>query len=99
MNLRCPTLALPSLIFASTIALGQPTQAPQSLAIEHVTVLPMTVDGPVLHDQRVTLQDGRIARIETSTGAKVGAGVRRVDGEGRSLRREQWIEATLIAAE
>ncbi len=85
MNLRCPTFALPSLIFASTIALGQPTQAPLPLAIEHVMVLPMTVDGPVLHDQTVTLQDGRIARIETSAGAKVGEGVRRVDGTGKYL--------------
>ncbi len=85
MHFRCPALALPSLIFASTITLGQTTQALPPLAIEHVTLLPMTVDCPVLHDQTVTLRDGRIVGIEASTGAKVGAGVRRIDGAGKYL--------------
>lgn len=85
MTLCCPTLALPSLVFASIVALGQPTQAPPPLAIEHVVVLPMTIDGSVLHDQTVTLRDGRIAGIEASLGAKIGAGVRRVDGTGKYL--------------
>jgi Amidohydrolase family len=84
MNLGS-AFVLPSLIFVSAIVLGQPAPAPPPLAIEHVTVLPMTVDGPVLHDQTVTLQDGRIAQIEASTGAKVGAGVRRIDGTGKYL--------------
>lgn len=85
MNLRCPTLALLSLIFASIVALGQPTPPPPPLAIEHVVVLPMTIDGPVLHDQTVTLRDGRIAAIEASLGAKTRASVRRVDGTGKYL--------------
>lgn len=85
MNLGSVAFVLPSLIFTSAIVLGQPAQAPPPLAIEHVTVLPMTVDGPVLHDQTVTLGDGRIAQIEASTGAKVGAGVRRIDGTGKYL--------------
>lgn len=66
-------------------AFGQPTQAPPPLAIEHVTVLPMTVDGVMLHDQSMTVQNGSIARIEASTGAKVGAGVGLVDGTGKHL--------------
>ncbi len=85
MLLRVLTFALPSLLFASPITLGQPTQAPTPLAIEHVTVLLMTVDGAVLHDQTVTLRDGRIAGIKASTGAKMGLGVKRVDGTGKYL--------------
>ncbi len=85
MNLRWFRFALPSLIFLSTMAFGQPAQAPPPLAIEHVTVLPMTVEGAVLHDQTVTVRDGRIAGLQASAGAKVRTGVRRIDGTGKYL--------------
>lgn len=85
MNLHGLTFVFPALIFASTICFGQPVQAPAPLAIEHVTVLPMTVDGHELYDQTVTLRGGRIVGIEASAGAKVGDGVRRIDGTGKYL--------------
>ncbi|WP_157478254.1 amidohydrolase family protein [Granulicella tundricola] len=84
MNLRSLTLALTSPALAWTVAFGQPTPPPP-LAIEHVTVLPMTAGGTVLHDQTVTLRDGRITAIEASTATKPASGVRRIDGTGKYL--------------
>jgi imidazolonepropionase-like amidohydrolase len=69
----------------SAVAFAQPAPPPPPLAIEHVEVLPMTAGGTALYDQTVTLQNGRIARIESSVGATVGVGVRRVDGTGKYL--------------
>jgi hypothetical protein len=69
----------------SMIAFAQPAPMPPPLAIEHVTVLPMTADGSVLRDQTVTLRDGRIVGIESSAGAQVCKGIRRIDGHGRYL--------------
>lgn len=71
----------------STIVLGQPAPAPPPLAIEHVTVLPMTVGSSELYDQTVTLQGGRIVGIEESAQATVGDEVRRIDGTGKYLIR------------
>ena len=85
MRFRCLSPAPSLLVMASSLAWGQPMQTPPPLAIEHVTVLPMTSDGGVLHDQTVTLRNGRIEGIETSTRVRVGAGVRRVDGRGKYL--------------
>lgn len=85
MDLRRLGFVLPPLILASTIASGQPAPAPPPLAIEHVTVLPMTVDGATLRDQTVTLRGGRIARMEASPGARLDKGLRRIDGTGKYL--------------
>jgi hypothetical protein len=74
-----------ALIFKSTIALGQHSPLPPPLAIEHVSVLPMTFDGAVLRDQTVTLQDGLIVAIESSAGAKIAVRVKRIDGRGKFL--------------
>ena len=64
---------------------GQPAIAPPPIAIEHVTVIPMTPGAVVLPDQTVTIRDGRIASIEPSAGAEIRAGIRRVDGTGKFL--------------
>jgi hypothetical protein len=70
---------------ASMLACAQPALPPPPLAIEHVTVLPMTADGSVLRDQTVTLRDGRIIGIESSATAQIGRGIRRIDGHGKYL--------------
>ena len=67
------------------MAAAQAAPSPPSIAIEHVTVLPMTLSGSVLHDQTVTVRDGRIASIESSAVAKVGSSIQRVDGTAKFL--------------
>lgn len=73
--------------FACVLACSMPmfaqTSGPQPVAIEHVSVLPMTPDGVVLEDATVVIRNGRIASIERS--AKAPAGVRRIDGTGKWL--------------
>lgn len=85
MNLRGLCFALLSLSLVSDIVLGQPAPAPSPLAIEHVTVLPMTVDGSMLRDQTVTIRNGRIAGIESSNVARVAVDVKQIDGTGKYL--------------
>lgn len=58
---------------------------PPAVAIEHVTVLPMTDSGAVLTDQTVVIREGRIASIGASSGTKIGSDVKRVSGMGRFL--------------
>jgi imidazolonepropionase-like amidohydrolase len=60
--------------------------APQeALAIEHVTILPMTVEGTALADMTVIVRDGRIVAVTPATGAEVTGDLRRIDGRGKWL--------------
>ncbi|MBP6748480.1 MAG: amidohydrolase family protein, partial [Xanthomonadaceae bacterium] len=52
-----------------------------AIAIEHVTVLPMTVDGAVLRDATVVIEKGRIVALE----GPIPAGAKRIDGKGKWL--------------
>jgi len=85
MTLRCLGSIFSFLVFVSLTAKAQIVSAPPPIAIEHVAVLPMTADGAALPDQTVTIRNGRIASIEASARAKIGAGVRRVDGTAKFL--------------
>lgn len=49
--------------------------------IEHVTVVPMTVNGAVLHDATVVIEKDRIVALQ----GPVPAGARRIDGKGKWL--------------
>ncbi|MDE1467472.1 amidohydrolase family protein [Aurantiacibacter sp. D1-12] len=56
-------------------------QASVLYAIEHVTVLPMTEDGVVLHDATVVIEGDRIISLE----GPAPDGAQRIDGSGRFL--------------
>jgi imidazolonepropionase-like amidohydrolase len=58
--------------------------APRALAIEHVTVIPMT-SRTTLRDFTVVIREGRIATIEPSSTAKVTPDMQRVDARGKWL--------------
>ncbi len=70
-----------ALAFQATVTAAQ---TPGVLAIEHVTVLPMTRD-TALVDHTVLVRDDRIVWIGRSADARVPAGAQRVDGRGRFL--------------
>ena len=59
--------------------------APVALALEHVTVLPMTPDGGALRDVTVVVRDGRIASIGPAAQAGSLRGVKRSDASGKWL--------------
>jgi imidazolonepropionase-like amidohydrolase len=63
---------------------GYPAEAP-AIAIEHVTVLPMTKGGDPLVDMTVLIRAGRIASIEPSKQAGKIRDARRIDG------RKKWL--------
>ncbi|RRA49180.1 amidohydrolase family protein [Acidipila sp. EB88] len=73
------------LVLVAATVFGQQVAAPPPLAVEHVTVLPMTADGAVLVDQTVLIRNGRIASIAPSAGTRIDAAVMRVDGTGKFL--------------
>ena len=56
-----------------------------TMAIEQVTVLPMAVDGAVVRNATVIIDDGRIAAVGPSEEVPVPADARRVNGEGKWL--------------
>ena len=85
MKLLSAAAVMLFLLVKSTIAVGQHAPLPPPLAIEHVSVIPMTVDGAVLHDQTVTLRAGRIFAIEPSAKTVILSGTRRIDGRGKFL--------------
>jgi len=75
---------LTSLLVAAACALptvraAGPEQA--TMAIEHVTVLPMTVDGAILRDATVVIEKGRIVALN----GPIPAGAKRIDGKGKWL--------------
>jgi hypothetical protein len=55
-----------------------------ALVIEHVTVLPMTVDGEPIADATVTIRDGRMVSI-VSGRAPTLRGAKRINGRGKYL--------------
>lgn len=74
----------------SVVALAWLAPIPQAaanppIAIEHVTVLPMTADGVALRDATVLIRAGRIASIGDGSGASIPAGAQRIDGSGKWL--------------
>lgn len=82
-ELRRTTIFTTLLILGtSAVAAAQP--APQPIAIEHVTVLPMDSERR-LEDQTVLLRDGRIEAIGRSGDVEVPSGAERVDGRGKFL--------------
>jgi imidazolonepropionase-like amidohydrolase len=72
--------ALLPLAFQTTAIVAQPRQV--DLAIEHVSVLPMTRD-TVLRDHTVLVRAGRIEWVGSSANARIPTGARRVDGRGK----------------
>jgi imidazolonepropionase-like amidohydrolase len=59
---------------------------PAVLAIEHVTVLPMTATGATeVQDATVLIRDGRIAVITPAAQASIPQGARRINGSGKWL--------------
>ena len=70
--------------FASAAQAQASPAQPVSLAIEHVTVLPMNRD-TALADHTVLVSADRIVWVGRSRSARVPAGTRRVDGRGMYL--------------
>src|SRR5687767_5373476 len=71
-----------ALAFQATASAAQTRQA--DLAIERVTVLPMTRD-TALRDHTVLLRGDRIEWVGPSSTARVPAAARRIDGRGKFL--------------
>ncbi|GFE80209.1 hypothetical protein GCM10011487_22090 [Steroidobacter agaridevorans] len=78
-----------SLLFGLLSAVGAfaaaPDPIPERLAIEHVTVLPMSNEGTVLSDMTVLIQDGRIVSIAPASTTRAPRGMKRIDGRGKWL--------------
>ena len=83
-NTPAALLSTVAAIAAGAPASSAQTPAAATLAIEHVTVLPMDRD-TALTDHTVVVVRDRIAWIGPSRNARVPAGVRRVDGRGAFL--------------
>jgi len=60
--------------------------APGAIAIEHVTIVPMTADGPeTLGDETVVIENGRIVSIAPAKDAVIPKRTKRIDGAGKWL--------------
>lgn len=71
---------------AAIAAMSTGVASAATIAIEHVTVLPMTADGAARRDMTVLIRAGRIVSIgETARVTIPASGVRRIDGSGRWL--------------
>jgi len=85
MRSRLPLLLAPVLLASPASAQeARGHFASGSLAITHVTVIPMRGD-TVMRDATVVVRDGRIAALGPAGGTTVPAGARRIDGRGRYL--------------
>src|SRR6266700_2601123 len=88
---RMARLALAVTVLAALSAVEPcPGDGPSSglvseLAIDHVTVLPMTVDGSPIGDATVVIRAGRIGSISRTGEARLPSDVRRVNGKGKWL--------------
>jgi imidazolonepropionase-like amidohydrolase len=71
--------------FKAAWATPQVDPRSESMAIEHVTVLPMTEGATPLRDMTVVIHQGRIAAITASTDARIAPGTKRIDGRGKWL--------------
>src|SRR5688572_20166222 len=76
--------ALAACALVSDLAGQEPAGARDTLAIEHVTVLPMDRDTARAH-HTVLVAGGRIVWVGPSASARVPRSARRVDGAGRYL--------------
>lgn len=77
---------LPILLVGMAVtARAEPSSQRPPLAIEHVTVLPLTADGSALTDQTVIVRAGRITSIGPAAKARVDGDVKRIDGRGKWL--------------
>lgn len=83
-GLRCVSMILGLLSAAAALA-AEPDPLPERLAIERVTVLPMSHAGAALSDMTVLIQDGRIVSVTPSSATRAPRGVRRIDGRGKWL--------------
>lgn len=73
-------------LVALAAALALTMTAPTgTLAIEHVAVISMAGDEPLLLDHTVLVEGGRVRAIEPSASCAVPSGARRIDGAGRFL--------------
>jgi imidazolonepropionase-like amidohydrolase len=72
------------LAFALQAAPASGAPPPETLAIEHVSVLTMA-DAQVLPDQTVVVRDGRIAALGPAAAASVPEDARHIDGHGKFL--------------
>lgn len=84
--MRCALLA--SFLLLVSCALpdrNQEAGAHLPLAIEHVTVVPMSADGRAPYEATVILRDGRIESIAPASQASVPVGARRIDARGKWL--------------
>lgn len=66
-------------------ASAAPIAAASGIAIEHVTVLPMTAAGLALRNVTVLIRAGRIVSIGDTARAAIATGVHRIDGSGKWL--------------
>lgn len=73
------------LVSAVAAFAGEPDPLPERLAIEHVTVLPMSDAGAALSDMTVLIQDGRIVSVTPASQTRAPRGMRRIDGRGKWL--------------
>jgi imidazolonepropionase-like amidohydrolase len=78
---------------STTLALGQPrrlnAQSASTIAITHVTVIPMT-GSATLTDRTVLLRGDRIVAVGPSSIVRVPAGSRGIDGRGRYVVPGLW---------
>ena len=58
---------------------------PPAVAIEHVTVLPMTSQAAALNDTTVIIRDGRIASIAPSKQSPLPTALKRINASGKWL--------------
>jgi imidazolonepropionase-like amidohydrolase len=72
-------------IFGLGIVTSAGAVSPPPMAIEHVNVLPMNVQGQSLRDVTVIIQDGRIASITAASNKHVLKDMKRIDGSGKWL--------------
>lgn len=83
-GLACASLVL-GLVSAVAAFASEPDPLPERLAIEHVTVVPMSKEGASLPDMTVLVEDGRIVSIVPASATRAPRGVKRIDGRGKWL--------------
>ncbi len=87
VSIRALIRLLPVVLVALPVAALAAARADTvpALAIEHVTVLPMTAGGEPLRDTTVVVRDGRIASIGPSAQTGRLRGMKRIDAAGKWL--------------
>jgi imidazolonepropionase-like amidohydrolase len=80
-----PIVAIAALVALSPGSAAADEPKPAALALEHVTVLPMTRAGAPLRDVTVLVREGRIASVGSSSQVGSLDGVKRIDATGKWL--------------